>query len=40
MTFDSSQVTFGKDYVKGSIPFTSDKGNGTWEFYYTLVAGQ
>ncbi len=35
-TFTGDEVEIGKDFVKGKVPYTNDKGHGTFEFYYNL----
>ncbi len=36
-TFTGEEVEIGTDFIKGSVPYTSDKGHGTFEFYYDLI---
>ena len=36
-TFTGDEVEIGTDFIKGSVPYTSDKGQFTFEFYYDLI---
>ena len=36
-TFTGDEVEIGKDYIRGKVPYTNDKGHGTFEFYYDLT---